>query len=55
MFYNVFLSLLVQLCLVSFAAAEETFKAQDNAWAYGSGGGVLGFIVLVLDILVFSM
>jgi hypothetical protein len=53
MFQNTFSSLLLQLCLISFAMAEETFTATDNAWKYGSGGGVIGFIVLILDIIVF--
>ncbi|TIC90804.1 hypothetical protein CH35J_011523 [Colletotrichum higginsianum] len=27
--------------------------AYDNTWQYGTGGGILGFVVLVLDIIVF--
>lgn len=54
-----FLTLLLQLCLASFALAAPV--AQDvsastagNSWQYGTGGGILGFIVLILDIIVFS-
>ncbi|KAF8859465.1 hypothetical protein BDZ45DRAFT_673226 [Acephala macrosclerotiorum] len=34
--------------------AEETLTttAHGNSWKYGTGGGVLGFIVLILDIMV---
>jgi hypothetical protein len=48
--------LLLNLLLVSFAMAEETVSASNhgNLWAYGTSGGVLGFIVLILDIMVFS-
>jgi hypothetical protein len=48
--------LLINLSLLAFAMAEETLKTttHGNAWKYGSGGGVIGFIVLILDILVFS-
>jgi len=48
-------SLLFNLLLVSFAMAEETVSAtgHGNAWKFGTGGGVLGFVVLVLDIIVF--
>lgn len=49
-------SLLINLLLVSFALAEETVAATQhgNAWKYGTGGGVVGFIILILDIMVFS-
>lgn len=51
------LSLLLQFAFLSFALAEETLDAatngHGNAWRYGSGGGIVGFIVLVLDIIVF--
>ena len=51
-----FSSLVLNLLLVSFAMAEETLAAttHGNTWKYGTSGGVLGFIVLILDILVFS-
>jgi hypothetical protein len=50
------LSLILQLSLLSLAMAEETLTTtgHGNAWKYGSGGGVVGFIVLILDIIVFS-
>jgi hypothetical protein len=41
--------------------AEEIVTAMNdhhhhgNAWKFGTGGGLLGFVVLILDILVFSM
>jgi hypothetical protein len=48
--------ILINLSLLAFAMAEETLKTtgHGDAWKYGSGGGVIGFIVLILDILVFS-
>jgi hypothetical protein len=54
---STFFNLLLQFALFSFAMAEETLKAQGhgNTWQYGAGGGVLGFIVLILDIIVWSM
>jgi len=35
--------------------AEGTFTTTvyENAWKYGTGGGVVGFIILILDIMVF--
>jgi len=35
--------------------AQETVVATTggNAWQYGTGGGILGLIVLILDIIVF--
>ena len=46
-----FANLLIQFALLSLAMAEETFTTQSNAWKYGSGGGVIGFVVLILDVL----
>jgi len=52
---NMISSLLFNLLLVSFAMADEmAASAIDNTWKYGTSGGVLGFIVLILDIVVFS-
>lgn len=57
---TVFKSLFFQLFLAALAyaapIADETLsaKAVDNTWTYGTGGGIIGFIVLVLDIIAFS-
>ena len=53
------LALLLQLCLATLAfaaplAQEVSTSTVNNSWQYGTGGGVIGFIVLVLDIIVFS-
>jgi len=48
------LSVLLQLLLFSLAAAAPiTTESHGQAWHYGAGGGVVGFIVLILDIIVF--
>lgn len=55
MYFQLFLQLL--LSSVAFAAplADEAFAAQWNtASSYGAGGGVVGFIVLILDIIVWG-
>ncbi|OHE99618.1 hypothetical protein CORC01_04976 [Colletotrichum orchidophilum] len=50
---------LLQLCLALLAVAAPASDpvvgaaAHGNTWQYGTGGGILGFIVLVLDIIVF--
>lgn len=59
MFQTVFSpSLFLQLCfalLVAAAPLDPTLSTtSQNSWQYGTGGGVIGFIVLVLDIIVFS-
>jgi len=52
-------NLLIQLCLVALAmaapVADESMRATaaGNAWQYGTGGGLLGLIVLILDVIVF--
>jgi len=47
-------ALFLQFALLSLAFAEETVSTtvHGNAWKYGSGGGIIGFIVLILDIIV---
>lgn len=51
-------NLFLQLCLAAlcYAApiADETLSTMDSSTQMGAGGGVIGFIVLVLDILVWS-
>jgi hypothetical protein len=49
------LRILLQLSLFSLAAAAPiTTESHGNTWQYGAGGGAIGFIVLILDIIVFS-
>lgn len=53
--YTLTASLLLQLCFAPFAsAAPVSTEALDNSWQYGTGGGLLGLVVLILDIIVFS-
>ncbi|KXJ86128.1 hypothetical protein Micbo1qcDRAFT_168710 [Microdochium bolleyi] len=56
MLQNYYLSLFLQLCLAMFAYAApiagEVSATTADPWQYGTGGGIIGFIVLVLDILV---
>jgi len=47
------INLLLSASLFSMALADDTFKITGNA-AAGTGGGVAGLIVLVLDVLVFG-
>lgn len=46
------LTLLLTLLPFAFAAPIEA-QGHGDAWKYGTGGGVIGFIVLILDIIVF--
>ncbi|KUI54991.1 Cardiolipin synthase [Cytospora mali] len=51
-------ALFLQLCLATIAIAapvaqDITASTANNSWQYGTGGGVIGFIVLILDIIVF--
>lgn len=51
---------LAQLFLAALALAAPiadgsvSATAGGNAWQYGTGGGILGLIVLILDIIVFG-
>lgn len=44
-------SLLLQFAFFTLAMGAP-ITTQENAWAYGSGGGIIGLIILVLDIIV---
>lgn len=51
--------LFLQLCLATLAFAapivdETMMTTTKTPWQYGAGGGVIGFIVLIMDIIVFS-
>ncbi|KAJ9617189.1 hypothetical protein H2200_000910 [Cladophialophora chaetospira] len=48
-------SLLLQLFLTTLALGAPTpdFHIESNTVGYGTGGGIVGLIVLVLDVLVF--
>ena len=61
---NVILAGFLQLCLAAtFAVAAPvaesadtvTTTVVDNAWSYGTGGGLLGLVVLILDVIIFGM
>ncbi|KAI1368964.1 hypothetical protein F5Y08DRAFT_294300 [Xylaria arbuscula] len=51
--------ILLQLCLAAWAIAAPlaedavTTATTKTPWQYGAGGGIVGFIVLILDIIVF--
>jgi len=49
------LTLLLQLLLIAAANAAPTATTHPHihTWHYGFGGGVVGFILLILDIIVF--
>ncbi|KJX97732.1 hypothetical protein TI39_contig468g00013 [Zymoseptoria brevis] len=42
------------LAALTFAAPihDEIITIQADAWQYGTGGGIIGFIVLILDVIV---
>lgn len=45
-----FLHMILQLALASLAMAAP-MSIESNSWQYGTGGGVIGFIVFILDII----
>lgn len=53
-------TLLAQLWLAFLAAAAPVAdeiaasSSRDNAWEYGTSGGIIGIIVLILDLIVFG-
>lgn len=55
---NLLSSFVVQLCLVTLAiaapVADKTLVTTDhgNAWQFGTGGGILGLVILILDVFV---
>ncbi|KAK5048180.1 hypothetical protein LTR84_005850 [Exophiala bonariae] len=49
--YQISFLLALQVAFASMVAAAP-LQAQSNSWQYGTGGGIIGFIVLILDIIV---
>lgn len=43
------------LALAAPVASDIVHADAAKPWHYGTGGGILGFIVLILDIIVWSM
>lgn len=52
--YNFILSVLLQLSLFMLAEAAPITAQSAKPWQAGTGGGIIGFIVLVLDIIAWS-
>lgn len=48
--YRNLLTILLQLALASFAWAAP-MTIESNTWQYGTGGGIIGLIVFILDII----
>jgi hypothetical protein len=50
------LAMLLQFLMFTLVTAAPVMveTTKGNAWQYGAGGGIVGFIVLILDIIVFS-
>ena len=53
--FSLVLQSLLQLLLASSALAAPMTVQGGQPWHYGVGGGIIGFIVLVLDIIVWRM
>jgi hypothetical protein len=51
---NFVLSLLLQLSMFMLAEAAPITAQSAKPWQAGTGGGIIGFIVLVLDIIAWS-
>nr|POE58988.1 hypothetical protein CFP56_24258 [Quercus suber] len=54
MFFQALLSACLATLALAAPLANEISASQNggNAWKYGTGGGIIGFIVLFLDIIV---
>ena len=50
-----FLQLWFSALVFAAPVVQEVSTTTAKPWHYGTGGGILGFIVLVLDIIVWSM
>ena len=53
--FNLVLSALLQLSMFLLVEAAPMTVQSAKPWQAGTGGGIVGFIVLVLDIIAWSM
>ena len=51
---SLFISLFLQLSMFMLAEAAPLTVQSAKPWQAGTGGGIVGFIVLVLDIIAWS-
>ena len=55
---NLFSAIVLQLCLAALGLAapvsDVSADSMSNSWQYGTGGGLLGLVILILDIIVFG-
>jgi len=51
---NYIMSIILQLSLFVLAEAAPMTTQSAKPWQAGTGGGIVGFIVLVLDIIAWS-
>jgi len=56
MLHQLLFQLLLGASLALAAPVPDTaaVSTAGNAWQYGTGGGIIGLIVLILDIIVFG-
>ncbi|KAF3201169.1 hypothetical protein TWF191_003485 [Orbilia oligospora] len=52
MLFFILTALLSSLALAA-PVSDEIITIQENAWGYGAGGGIVGLIIFILDVLVF--
>jgi len=54
---STFTALLIHACLTPLvlAASNNAVTIQNNAWQGATGGGILGLIVLFIDVMIFCM
>jgi len=53
MLFFILTALFTSLALGAPIADDQLISIESNAWGYGTGGGIIGLIVLILDIFVF--
>jgi hypothetical protein len=53
--FNFVIAALLQLSFFMLAEAAPVSTMSAKPWQAGTGGGIVGFIVLVLDIIAWSM
>ncbi|KIW68376.1 hypothetical protein PV04_04329 [Phialophora macrospora] len=53
MIYSLILQVFLATLALGAPLSGDEFHAESNAIGYGTGGGIVGLIVLILDVLVF--
>lgn len=53
--FNTLFNALLLASMALASSSDVAIQGHGNAWKYGTGGGIVGLVVLIIDIVIFRM